>query len=74
LEDAKKLLNDLNLEKLILWYYDLYQKFVSYSVISMEKTFYKLEGGLRTKGLFNKKIGRIQGVFKLKEGICCTFN
>jgi len=28
LEEAKKLLNDLNLEKLILWYHDLYQRYI----------------------------------------------
>jgi len=28
LEEAKKLLNDLNLEKLILWYHDLYQRHI----------------------------------------------
>jgi hypothetical protein len=28
LEEVKKLLNDLNIEKLILWYHDLYQRYV----------------------------------------------
>lgn len=28
LEEAKKLLNDLNMEKLILWYHDLYQRYI----------------------------------------------
>jgi len=28
LEEAKKLLNDLNLEKLILWYHELYQRYI----------------------------------------------
>lgn len=28
LEGAKRLLNDLNLEKLILWYHDLYQRYI----------------------------------------------
>jgi len=28
LEEAKKLLGDLNLEKLILWYHDLYQRYI----------------------------------------------
>lgn len=28
LEEAKKLLNDLNAEKLILWYHDLYQRYI----------------------------------------------
>ena len=29
LEEAKKLLSDLNLEKLVLWYHDLYQRYIS---------------------------------------------
>ncbi len=29
LEEAKKLLNDLNLEKLVLWYHDLYRRYMS---------------------------------------------
>lgn len=29
LEEAKNLLNDLNFEKLVLWYHDLYQRFIS---------------------------------------------
>ena len=29
LEEAKKLLNDLNLEKLVLWYHDLYRRYIS---------------------------------------------
>jgi len=29
LEEAKKLLNDLNQEKLVLWYHDLYQRYIS---------------------------------------------
>ncbi|MGB3460095.1 MAG: hypothetical protein WBB08_12570 [Halobacteriota archaeon] len=28
LEEAKKLLNDLNMEKLLLWYHDLYQRYI----------------------------------------------
>jgi len=28
LEEAKKLLNDLNKEKLLLWYHDLYQRYI----------------------------------------------
>ncbi|GFP34856.1 hypothetical protein HKBW3S43_00648 [Candidatus Hakubella thermalkaliphila] len=29
LEEAKKLLNDLNLEKLVLWYHDLYRRYMN---------------------------------------------